>query len=245
MSLDRVTEAITAAARRLDHPDGSVDAALASVALVARDSVPGFDLAGISTVDRHGHVVTRAATDPLVTRLDALQYSAGEGPCLDALGSARVVSVPRIRHEQRWSRYVPQVVRLGLRSQLAVRLELDDRGTLGGINLYSTTSDDIAPEAESIAELFAVHEAAVLGSVIKADQLNHAMYTRKVIGQAIGILMERYALDEHRAFSFLVRASQTGNVKVREIAQQLVDESNVRSSGPGRSHPAQEDDSTR
>jgi GAF domain-containing protein len=139
-----------------------------------------------------------------------------------------VVVVPHIRHEQRWPRYVPEVARLGLRSQMAVKLGLDDNGTLGGINLYSTVRDDIDPDAESIAELFAIHAASALGSAVRIDQLNQAMHTRKVIGQAIGILMERYDLSEERAFRFLVRASQSGNVKVRDIAQRLVDEGNAR-----------------
>jgi GAF domain-containing protein len=223
MSLDRVTAAIASAARRIDHADASVDATLEAIAFAARDSVPGFNLVGISTVDSRGKAVTRAVTDPLVTRFDELQYKFDEGPCLDALGAAHVVAVPDIRHEQRWPRYVPEVVQLGLRSQLAVKLGLDDAGTIGGINLYSTISDDIDPEAESIAELFAIHAAATLGSVTKMEHLNQAMHTRKVIGQAIGILMERYGLHEDRAFAFLVRASQTDNIKLRDIAQELVD----------------------
>jgi GAF domain-containing protein len=226
MSLDRVTASITGAVRRISQPDATLDTTLEAIAFAARDSIPGFDLAGISTVDPRGRTETRAVTDPMVLQFDELQYRFDEGPCIDALGSAHVVSVPRIRHEQRWPRYVPEVVRLGLRSQLAVKLSVDDEGTLGGVNLYSTLSDEIPAEAESIAELFALHAASALGSAVRIEQLNQAMHTRKVIGQALGILMERYAMDEERAFRFLVRASQTGNAKIRDIAQELVDRSN-------------------
>jgi hypothetical protein len=226
MSLDRLTGAIASAARTVHQPDVSVDATLEALAIAARDSVPGFDLAGISTVDSDGTATTRAISDPLVMKFDELQYSLNEGPCLDALGSPHVVSVPRIRHEQRWPHYVPQVVQLGLRSQLAVKLSLDGNGTLGGINLYSTISDDIDPEAEHIAELFALHAATVLGAVTQIHHLNQAMHTRKVIGQAIGVLMERYGLHEDNAFHFLVRASQNDNIKVRDIAQEIVDKAN-------------------
>src|SRR6201989_2629066 len=164
MSLDPVAASIAAAVRSISQASATLESTLQAIATAARDSVPGFDLAGISTVDARGRAETRAGTDPLVLQFEALQYRLDEGPCLDALGSAHVVSVPRIRHEQRWPRYVPEVVRLGLRSQLAVKLPLDDEGTLGGINLYSTVSDDIDSEAESIAELFAVHAASALGS---------------------------------------------------------------------------------
>lgn len=226
MSLDRVTAAIASAVSNINHSDASVDATLEAIAFAARDSIPGFDHAGISTVDKEGIATTRAVSDPLVLKFDELQYSLGEGPCLDALGAGHVVAVPHIRHEQRWPRYVPEVVKLGLRSQMAVKLSLDGHGTLGGVNLYSTISDDIEPEAESITELFAIHAATTLGCVIQAEQLNQAMHTRKVIGQAIGILMERYDIPEDNAFRFLVRASQNDNIKVRDIAQRLVDQIN-------------------
>jgi hypothetical protein len=245
MTLDRVTAAIASAVRKINHADASVDATLEAIALAARDSIPGFDLAGISTVDRDGTATTRAVSDPLVMKFDQLQYSLGEGPCLDALGAAHVVAVPHIRHEQRWPQYVPEVVKLGLRSQMAVKLSLDGRGTLGGVNLYSTISDDIEPEAESITELFAIHAATTLGSVIQTEQLNQAMHTRKVIGQAIGILMERYDIPEDNAFRFLVRASQSDNIKVRDIAQRIVDQINGPDRGEGDHRPAEKNDPTR
>ncbi|HEX3930761.1 MAG TPA: GAF and ANTAR domain-containing protein [Nocardioides sp.] len=226
MSFDTVTAAIASAARRLNDADSSVEATLEAIAFAARESIPGFDLVGISTVDAYGNVSTRAVTDARVLEFDNVQYCLGEGPCLDALGAAHVVSVPRLRQEERWSRYIPRVVQMGLRSQLAVKLGLDENGTLGGINLYSTISDDIEPEAESIAELFAIHAATKLGRVTEVDQLNRAMHTRKVIGQGIGILMERYDIPEDNAFQFLVRASQADNIKVRDIAQRLVDQIN-------------------
>src|SRR3954467_6775870 len=192
MGLDKMTAAIAAAATALNEPEPSLEATLETIAFAARDSIPGFDLAGISTVDHKGNVETRAVTDLKVLEFDKLQYSFGEGPCLDALGAAHVVAVPHLRHEQRWPHYVPRVLGLGLRSQLAVKISVDNIGTLGGINLYSTISDDIDPEAESLAELFAVHASIAMGSVIKIGQLSSAMQTRKVIGQAIGIMMERY-----------------------------------------------------
>jgi AmiR/NasT family two-component response regulator len=109
---------------------------------------------------------------------------------------------------------------------LAVKLYLDDEGTIGGLNLYSTTSEEIDPEAESIAELFAAHAAIALGNACTQETLNDGLQTRKVIGQAIGILMERYEMTEDRAFAFLVRASSTSNIKLREVAQGLVDQKN-------------------
>jgi len=226
-----VAAAIAAAARTINHQVGVSDT-LQSIALAARDSVPGFDHVGISTMDKRGNVETRAATGQLVRDLDDLQYALGEGPCVDTLRDAQMVVVPDIRHDQRWPRYVPAAVEAGLRAQLAVKLYLDDRGTLGGLNMYSTITELIAPEAEAIAELFAVHAAIALGNARERESLNQALHSRKVIGQAIGILSERYDIDEDRAFAFLVRASSHGNIKIRDIAQELVDERNAKPVSP-------------
>jgi GAF domain-containing protein len=224
-SYDRVSTAVAAAARTLQHPE-SIDEALLAIALSARDSVPGFDLVGISTLEKGNQVVSRAVSDPRVCELDRLQYSEGDGPCVDALGTSQVVLAPRLRHEQRWPRYVPKALQLGLRSQLAVQLTVDDAGTLGSLNMYSTLSDDIDSEAAALAELFARHAAVALGGARHVGNLQTALQSRKVIGQALGIVMERYQLDEERAFAFLVRASNTGNLKLHTIAQELVDEAN-------------------
>jgi GAF domain-containing protein len=217
-----VATAIAAAARTMHHPR-SLDETLQTIVEVARDSVPGFDAVGLSTVDRRGNAHTRAKTGHLVDTLDSLQYGLGEGPCVDTLHGAELVSAPAIRHDQRWPGYVPKAVAEGLRSQLAVRLFLDDEGTVGGLNLYSTVSDEVDPEAVSTAALFAAHAAIALGSASEIAGLNQALRSRQVIGQALGILMERYSIDEDAAFAYLVRASSTGNVKLRDVAQGLVD----------------------
>jgi GAF domain-containing protein len=219
---------LVAAARSISSKD-TLEETLSAIAQTARISVPGIDHVGISTIDRKGRILTRAATDSVVGELDDLQYGLQEGPCVDVLHDRRVVAAPRIRHEQRWPRYVPEAVRrTGLKSQLAVQLFLDGEGTLGGLNLYSTTHEDLDPEAPSIAELFAGQAAIALGRVIKITTLNEALQSRKVIGQAVGILMERYEMNEERAFAFLVRASSNSNIKLRDVAQELVDTGNRR-----------------
>jgi AmiR/NasT family two-component response regulator len=109
---------------------------------------------------------------------------------------------------------------------MAVRLSVGDQATLGGLNLYSTVRDDIAPEAQELATSFATHAAIALHQAREIANLHDALESRKVIGQAIGIVMERYQLNEDRAFAFLVRASSYGNVKLRDVAQELVDKSN-------------------
>ena len=217
-----IGRAIAEAARALYEPQ-SVDETLQRMAEVARDSVPGFDEAGISTIDAKGRITTRAATGDLVWELDKVQYGLQEGPCYDSLAGADRVVVANLSDDQRWPRYVPAAVEHGVRSQLAIKLYLDGEGTLGGINFYSTSSTEVDPSAEPIAEMFAAHAALALGNARERETLNEALLTRQVIGQATGVVMERYGITADRAFDFLVRASSVGNLKLRDVAQQLVE----------------------
>ncbi len=215
---------IAQAARSLTTPR-SLDEALQTIVEVACNSVPGFDNAGIATAERKRAVVTRAFTGDAVLPLDLAQYSLREGPCSEVLQGDLVVCVSSLRDEQRWPSYTQKARAMGVRSQLAVKLYLGD-ATLGGINFYSTTSDHVSDDARVLAGLFATHAAIALGHAQERDTLTQGLESRRVIGQAIGLLMQRYDMDEDHAFGFLVRASSHRNIKLRAVAQEMVDEAN-------------------
>ncbi len=219
-------QSIAEAVRTLNRPR-SLDDTLQTIVEVACNSVPGFDQVGIATLHGEGKVKTRAFTGELVLHLDEVQYGLREGPCSAALQGADTMTVSSLREEQRWPRYVPQARAAGIRSQMAVKLYLDQHA-LGGINFYSTSSDEVTADAQALAQLFATHAAIALGHAHDRETLNQALTTRTVIGEAVGILMERHDMNEDRAFAFLVRASSHRNIKLRQIAQELVDQRNAR-----------------
>jgi AmiR/NasT family two-component response regulator len=99
---------------------------------------------------------------------------------------------------------------------------VDEDGTLGGINLYSTSSEEIEPHAPDLAQLFAAQAAMALGHAQEVHHLNEALQSRQRIGEAIGVLNERYKLDQQAAFNFLVRLSSHSNTKLRDVAARLV-----------------------
>lgn len=101
----------------------------------------------------------------------------------------------------------------------------DDR-RFGGLNLYSRAADVFDEETRSVAELFAVQGAAAMGYAVTVRDLNEALASRKVIGEAMGIISERYGINETGAFDFLTRLSQTSNLKLRVIATDIVDAAN-------------------
>jgi hypothetical protein len=218
-----ISVALVAAARTLTS-ERSLDRTLDAIARTALASAPGADHVVISTVDGAGRLHTVAATDPAAGWLDELQHTLGEGPYVDALRQRQVVSAPRIREDPRWPHYVPRAVsRLGLRAQLTVRLSLDDDATLGGLSLYSSSQDELHPDAARVAELSAVQAALALGAVRQASALLEAMETRRLVGIAVGIVRARYEMSEERALGFLFRVSSHGSISLREVAQEVVD----------------------
>ncbi|HLS44110.1 MAG TPA: GAF and ANTAR domain-containing protein [Ornithinicoccus sp.] len=212
-----------------------LESTLDSIVHTAAGSLPGIDHVGISIAHHNGKVETKAGTDQLVWELDALQYAIGEGPCAHAIDFEPVVVANKLRHDQRWPNYVPRAVRMGVQAQIGLRLFAEDE-TLGGLNLYATETDTIDPDVVHTAELFAAHAALALGRARRESQLSDALATRKAIGQAIGMVMERYQISEERAFQFLVRVSSTSNIKLRDIAQELIDTANTKYSPRAARH---------
>ena len=212
--------ALARAAETINESHGFTEA-MDAIVTATRTSLPEFPHVSISTRRRDGTFETAAGTDQLVWELDAIQYDLGEGPCVQAVEDEPVVVVPYLRHEQRWPGYVPAAAARGVRSQLAVRLFTGNRH-IAGLNLYSTEHDEVEEASAETARLFATHAAIILGHAQQEDQLNQALQSRKVIGQAIGILMERYRIDADRAFQFLMRASSSSNIKLRDVADEIV-----------------------
>jgi GAF domain-containing protein len=228
-----MTRALGEAARQI-HTAPDFQSTLDTVVEAALRSLPGIDHVGVSITHRDGKIETMAATDRMVWNLDELQYELGEGPCLDAIRRDPVVHVDDLkRHVDRWPHYVPKALEVGVKAQVGLQLFLEQE-TLGGLNLYATKSEHIDGKVRDLAELFATHAALALGRIRQEENLNSALYTRKVIGQAIGILMARYELDEDRAFQYLARVSQNSNMKLREVAVELVEETNDRNTPQGR-----------
>jgi hypothetical protein len=197
------------------------ETALHDLAESAASNIPGVDFISITVRTGKNPIRTESATDPLAARADALQYELQEGPCYAAVTGERFVLVNDMAASLEFPRYAPKALDLGIRAQAAIQLM--HNGENAGLNLYARTPDAFGPATVQIAELFATQAGALLGYAAQVEQLSEALHTRTDIGTAIGILMERYGIDRHQAFAFLTRNSQNRNVKVRVLAQGLID----------------------
>jgi len=192
--------------------------ALVAAAVAA---IPGADAGGITEVQRRGgRVKVRFATDQLVKDLDAAQEDLGEGPCMDAAYRHRTVRVKDFATEQRWPAFAARARDCGVGSMLCIQLYIqgDD---LGALNMYSRHPDAFDDESEQVGLLFATHAAIAMAGAQREQQLRVAISTRDIIGQAKGILMERFKLTADQAFAALTQASSESGHKLRDVAETL------------------------
>ena len=182
----------------------------------------GTSYGGITLLQAGGRrFQTVGATDPRVERADALQYELREGPCVDAAVEVKSVHSESLEHDPRWPHWGPAAAELGFHSIISA--EVHGRGQrIGALNLYGTSRTTFTSDDLDVARLFAGHGAIALANARSEDTLLEALDTRTMIGQAQGILMERFDLDAEQAFAVLRRYSQESNRRVGEIVAEIV-----------------------
>ncbi|HEX4394035.1 MAG TPA: GAF and ANTAR domain-containing protein [Mycobacterium sp.] len=203
-------------------PPRTLEQILADVTTAAVQLVPGADVAGVLLVKGGGDFESLAETDGLVGQLDKLQHDFGEGPCAQAAVQETVVRSDDLRRESRWPRYAPEAVKLGVLSGLSFKLYTADR-TAGALNLFGFQPGVWDTDAETTGAVLAAHAAAAILATRRGEQLQTAISTRDRIGQAKGIIMERYGVDEVRAFDMLRAISQESQIKLADVAQRVID----------------------
>ncbi|MGZ5395548.1 MAG: GAF and ANTAR domain-containing protein [Mycobacterium sp.] len=193
---------------------------LQTITASAVDIVPGVRWAGISLIQGRT-VEARVPTDPLVTKLDALQSEIGEGPCITALRDHHTVHIDDMSHETRWPRFAEAALELGVHSSLSFQLFVL-KGNFGSLNLYGGEPGVFDDESFLYGEILAQHASVAMAGTQAADQFYRALDSRDAIGQAKGIIMERFAVDDIRAFAMLTRLSQESNTKLLNVAKGVI-----------------------
>ncbi|MBU6532095.1 GAF and ANTAR domain-containing protein [Streptomyces sp. NPDC057245] len=204
----------------------SVNDTLERITASATELIEDCDAAGILLL-RNNRVQSLAPTDQVVVESDALQGRLGEGPCFDAARTSAGQRQYRIRdfrdvrgEAERWPEYAPEARKLGLGSMMGFLLFTEDED-LGALDLYSYRPGAFSEADETAGWLLASHAAVAFSSARTHAQLQEAIGTRHLIGEAMGILMGSHRIGEDQAFATLRRYSQDNNVKLREVARQV------------------------
>jgi GAF domain-containing protein len=173
---------------------------------------------------------TAASSGPVALDLDIRQYDDGDGPCLDAARYGQTVRLSMDAPDQPYPDLRRAAQQKGVTHTLSIGLPTGDQ-VMGAMNIYNSTGGPLSEKSEEIARTFAVCIGIVLGNAeqhrqaaTRAAHLEVALRTRAPIEQAKGILMTRHRCTSEEAFAMLTRISQSTHVKIRDIAQNLVDE---------------------
>lgn len=207
---------------------------LRDVAEFAKQAIPGADGTGVTLIrigERRPQVHQWAVTAAFVAEIDAVQYQElGEGPCITCMDSRRPAVSGSLGSDSRWLRFGGRVARMGVHSALALPLSVGDQ-VIGAINAYAHRRDAFAEHAVQLASQFAapaavsVYHAQLLASAReRTERLQRALQSRAVIDQAVGIIRGRAGLSAAAAFDRLTQLSQDENVKLKVVAERLVEE---------------------
>jgi len=206
-----------------------LEAILERLVHIARQVLPITVEASITLLSRDD-ATTVASTDEVAVKLDERQYDDERGPCLDAAAAGERIRITDMRSEPRWPRFAAAAANAGVLSSLSMPLPIQ-RNVTGALNFYATSVDAFSEETVELAEMFAAHAAVAVANAhlyettaALAEQMKEAMANRAVIEQAKGIVMRDRGCTADEAFDALALLSQQSHTKLREVAQQLVDQ---------------------
>jgi GAF domain-containing protein len=207
----------------------SLDKILQETVDLAVANVAGATDASVTVVRSGDHGEGAAFSSQRAIDVDERQYGLDEGPCLDAARGYEILTVADMRTETRWPHYTPYAAEKGVLSSLSLPLPIQEE-ILGALNVYSSAADAFDQASVDAAARFASYAAVAIANAqlyrSAAESVEHmrrAMDTRSVIEQAKGVLMAQRRCTASEAFDLLVSASQRQNVKLRVLAEQVVE----------------------
>lgn len=207
--------------------------------------IPGVVTAAVETLDRDGNLTAPVMVgDEAARSVMSAQNSAGAGPCLEALQENKQVQVHDLESDDRWPEVSSAAVAAGFRSVLCTPMEVNGRN-MGVLVLLGSDTDfgDVSEDSSMLARVFAAHAALALSGAATSTQMAAALSSRDLIGQAKGILMERFKLTPDAAFALLVQTSSRTNTRLRAVCEKLCDTGVLTPTRPAVPKPAASDGS--
>jgi GAF domain-containing protein len=225
---NNLVQALADAARSLTGQN-ELGGVLRAVTHVAVELIPGAESADILTISGKNKFESHASTSQLPIELDRVQERLGEGPCVDAAIDAVMTRSDDLESETRWPRFTEEALAAGVRSMLSFQLYTKTE-TAGALNLFASEPNAFDSESVAIGEALAAHAAIAIIAERVELQLHSAIATRDIIGQAKGMLMERFHIPAERAFEMLIKLSQDSNIPLATVATRIVEDSTANKS---------------
>ncbi|HLN78165.1 MAG TPA: GAF and ANTAR domain-containing protein [Nocardioidaceae bacterium] len=192
--------------------------------------IEGCDHASIM-IARDGKLVTAAASDDIARHVDDLEREVGEGACVDAIHDEAAQLDPDLTSASAWPRLRERVVdETPVRGMAGFRLLLGDQ-KIGSLNVFSDRPHALTESSVDQAAVLAAFASVALVAAANHQQartLREGLESNREIGKAVGLMMAFHKVTDEEAFAILRRASQDMNVKLAEVAHQVVDHHNQR-----------------
>jgi GAF domain-containing protein len=204
------------------RPDTDSDTVIAELAEHAAVEIPGAQYAGVTVTRNAKHIDTPAATHKWPILLDEIQQRHREGPCLTAAWEEKTIHVADLEADDRFPRYRRDALeQTPIRSVMAFQMFIAGE-TMGALNVYAEQPHAFDQASRDIGMIFAAHSSVAWNSARRDEQFKRALASRDTIGQAKGMIMERYGVDAVQAFDVLRKLSQDSNVPLVQVAAELV-----------------------
>jgi ANTAR domain len=196
----------------------------AAICVAATLTVPGCDHASLM-ICRDGVCSTAAVSDPVACQIDKLELALGNGPCLDAVEEFTAQIQTDLAADGRWPSFSSRVLaETPVRGALSVRLPVD-RDRAGALNLFSDTAnafDERSLECALVLGAFATVATSAVAQGEDVASLRRGLASSRAIGKAIGMLMVSNDVSDDDAFTILRQTSQQTNVKLADVAADIV-----------------------
>jgi GAF domain-containing protein len=203
--------------------ESDVDTVLSELINTAVGAMPGAHYAGITVAFRTGQVQTASATDRYPAMLDTIQQRHSQGPCLSAAWEHHLIRIDDMALDGRWPAYCRDAIeQTPIRSAVSFQL-FADHHQLGALNFYADQPRAFDEDATEMGLILATHAAVAWTTVRRDAQFRSALASRDIIGQAKGMIMERFKVDAVQAFELLKQLSQSSNSQLAAVARQLVE----------------------
>jgi GAF domain-containing protein len=208
-----------------DRAETDSDTVIAELAEHAAIEIPGAQYAGVTVTRNRKTIDTPAASHAYPILLDKIQQRHREGPCLESAWEKETIHIRNLEEDFRWPKYREDALaETPIRSIMAFQLFIADQ-TMGALNVYAEEPNAFDAETEEVGLIFATHSAVAWNSARRDEQLQKALASRDSIGQAKGMIMERYGIGPIQAFDMLRKLSQDNNVPLTRIAQEVIEKS--------------------
>ena len=230
------TSEAVASLRQIQDAEEPLDEVLTRVAETAVRAAPHGDAVTITVLTEGGQARTAACTDESVLRLDRQQYASGRGPCLEAARIQRPVRVAiEVDADPRWPEFIATAREEGVTTTVSAPIYVRgsdgaDDELVGSLNIYSRSASAFDAFDEGLVLLYALAASMAVNNArrwqqsrITVDQLQRALLSRSDIDQAKGVFRVLYGLDDEAAFAMLRAQSQDRNVKLRDVAREVLD----------------------